>query len=82
MEITKSQLKKWIDIDGADQTEVIDLRIQAQIEPRDTYEAMRAELHSQVDRRFNLLFRTELGLMPDRVAEGDHWKQHGLFEFS
>ena len=85
MEFTKSTLKKQIEVqkdeDGNSLTvEVFDGRFQADIQAGDTMESMRSELHRWLDRKFNDLFAAELGLMPERVKEGERWKQVGLFD--
>lgn len=84
MEFSKSTLKHQTEVeitDGVPCTiEVLDGKFQAHIQPGDTYEQMRTELHKWLDRKFNYLYAAELGLMPERIAEGEKWKQLGMFD--
>ena len=80
MELTKSAIKKQMHIEAGEVTEVIDVKMQIRIEEGGSYEDIRMLLQKKLERRFNELFRAELGLMPARVKEGERWKQIGLFE--
>lgn len=85
METLRSGLKKLLEVqtdeDGNNITvENLELHYKGQITPGESYEDMLSQLHRWVDRKFNDLFSAELGLMPERMAEGEHWKQQGLFD--
>lgn len=80
MQITKAQLKKQMHVEDGEALEFLDVKMQISIEPGDTYEDIRSLLHKKLDRRFNELFAAELGIMPERMAEGDKWRQLGMFE--
>jgi hypothetical protein len=80
MQITKATLKKQLEVEGGETIEVIDVRLQVQLDPEDSYENIRSLLHQRMDRRFNEMFSAELGLMPGRVKEGERWQQLGMFD--
>jgi len=79
MQVTKATVKKQIEVEDGESHEFIDVRLQIDIDPNDSYEDLRAMLIKRLDKRFNELFAAELGLMPDRIKEGEHWKQQGMF---
>lgn len=80
MPFKKAALTKKLDLDGAEPVEVIDMRLQYEIFPGESYEAIRAAFLQRCDRRFTEMFAAELGLMPERAQEGERWRQMGLFD--
>jgi hypothetical protein len=80
MPFNKSTLKKQMEVEDGEAAEVIDLRLQYEIFPGEKYEEIRSALHKRLDLRFNEMFAAELGLMPQRVKEGESWVQRGMFD--
>lgn len=80
MPFNKASIKKQISIEDGEPVEVVDLRLQYQIPPGESYESIRSKLLKKTDERFNEVFAAELGLMPARVEEGQRWKQMGMFD--
>ena len=84
MLIDKSSLKKEMEVvfdDGGPATvELLVGKFTAQIEDGDTYEDMRVKLHEWLDNKLKRLFEAELGLMPERLLDGEHMRQMGLFD--
>lgn len=80
MDFTKAVIKKQLEVDEEGySTEVIDLHLKISIGAKDNYEEIRAALLQRVDRKFNQMFRAELGAMPQRLEEGERWYQTSLF---
>lgn len=79
MAFKKSTIKKQLDIEDGEAVEFLDVRLQFELNG-ETYEDIRTELHKRLDRRFNEMFAAELGVMPNRMEEGQRWKQLGLFD--
>lgn len=75
----KSTVKKQIEVEDGETIEFIDVRLQIDIGVNDSYEDIRGMLIKRLDSRFNELFAAELGLMPERIQEGERWKQQGMF---
>lgn len=76
---TKASVKKQLEVEDGETKEVIDVRLQLELDPGDNYEDLRALLIRRLDKKFTEMFAAELGLMPQRVKEGEHWHQTGLF---
>lgn len=76
---TKVSVKKQLEVKDGETIEVIDVRLQLELDAGDDYQSLRALLIQRLDRKFNEMFQAELGLMPERVAEGERWKQQGMF---
>lgn len=77
---TKATLKKQFEIDeDGFPMEVLDLRLQYAVSPKDTMEDVRSARLQMVDRKVNGLFEAEMEIMPRRLEEGETWVQQGLF---
>lgn len=76
----KSVIKKQLEVEDDEPRELIDVRLQIELDPHDKYEDVRALLIKRLDRRFTELFAAELGVMPERMAEGKRWRQQRLFD--
>jgi hypothetical protein len=76
---TNAVVKKLIEVEDGETVEAIDVRLQVQLLPGEKYEDVRAALMKRLDSRFNELFYAELGVMPERLAEGEVWRQRSLF---
>lgn len=76
---TKATVKKQLEVEDGETKEMIDVRLQIELDPGDSYQNLRALLIQRLDKKFNEIFAAELGLMPERIAEGERWKQQGMF---
>lgn len=81
MEFTKKTIRKQTSIDGGEAREIIDVRLQLDItEGGESYEDIRFALKQALDKKFSQMFAMELGIMPERLQEGERWRQLGLFD--
>lgn len=80
MPFTKVVPKKGIELDDDGYaSEVIDLKLQYQILRGESIEEVRTALIRRVDKCVSQMFAAELKLMPERLEEGERWKQHSMF---
>lgn len=84
MEYVKSSLKQVLEVvtvDGQNYpVEMLEGAFKVEIGPRDTIEAMRADLHEWVDRKFNDLITADVGKMAERIEEAAQLSLKGFFD--